>query len=651
MPNSPATIDHTGLSEISNLDHPHHPPFPRQFIRHEFPRSEAHLLPPISLPPSANPHSTPFTPPTFPSFSSPSSQFKFPSARRLPLSLPTRPPRALTPLRSSDYSSTTLNTTSSSSSSSSIHDSSTVFGTESVPYRPVTRISTPPADDTDLESASSCPEFHSNPWNSNPEHFRDISFLGPITLHRLFILLWVGGTGAALYFLQNFIWPPNALVDINWSLLGIIWLIPLPSSLAFFVGALWFRYNTKLDMVEKIKHNVAFRIVSRGINPRCLLSTIRRCQREMRATPMFPYLIEIVTDGDVFEAPADVDVIHLKVPPDFRPPNGARFKARALHYACEYSVVPGDTWIVHLDEESQLTSSGIKGIAKMIGESQATGNVDRVGQGMILYHRGWKSHPFLTLADMRRTGDDLGHFFLQHSLGFTIFGLHGSFVVVRQDKEAAIGFDVGERGSITEDAWWILLAMERGYRTVWVDGYLEEQATQSMADFMKQRRRWYVGLLKVGLYCPVKMRYRILLMLNTLSWVLLPVVMPLQMVYLGLSFAYEKQILLWVRLLSNFIFSTTTLVYLSGLVINMREHGTVWWRGVMWVILQLLLMPLFFFMEVASILLAFFSPFSKGAKGFHVVKKSGSTRSSIVSKTTESVVAHASANVVNIAKC
>lgn len=353
----------------------------------------------------------------------------------------------------------------------------------------------------------------------------------------------------------------------------------------------------------------------------------------MKSNPLFPYLIEIVTDGNSFVAPKEPDLLHLCVPDMYRPEQGSMFKARALHYACERSPLPGNTWIVHLDEESHPTASCVKGIAKMVQDCETNGELKKIGQGMILYHRGWKQNPFLTLADMRRTGDDLGHFYLQHRIGYPIFGLHGSYVVCRQDAEKQIGFDVGPKGSITEDAWWVLLAAQDGYRTKWVEGFVEEQSTQSVKDFVKQRRRWYVGLLKVGMYCPVKMRYRALLLYNTVSWVLLPVVIPLQILYLVLSFAFDKQIFLGTRIITNLIFAVAILQYSSGLVINMREHGTPWWRVPMWVVLMALGIPFFFLLEIFSIFLALFSPFSKQAKGFHVVKKDGKDSIGEISET------------------
>lgn len=483
----------------------------------------------------------------------------------------------------------------------------------------------------DVEAARQCPPFVQQPPPDTPskEHFRDIS-LGPFTLHRLFLLAFVAGCSAGVYYLQRVIWPESdsATDDVAWMWLGIVWLIPLPSMLAWIVGAVWFHYNTKLDRVAAIHHKVVLRIVSRGTNSACLLSTIRRCQMEMQKTPLFPYLVEVVTDGDVFKAPDEADVLHTRVPESYNSPNSSRFKARALHYACLYSPVPADAWIVHLDEESQPTSSAIKGIADMVGRCETSGDVRRIGQGMILYHRGWKTHPLLTLADMRRTGDDVGHFYLQHRLGFTIFGLHGSYVVARADVERELGFDVGPHGSITEDAWWILLAMRRGIRTAWVDGCLEEQSTQSMPDFLKQRRRWYVGLWKVGLHCPVPLRFRLLLLYNTLSWVIVPLVLPLQLVYLTLSIVLDKRIVVGIRILTTVILVATASVYVTGLVPNMREHGTPWYRGIFWLFLQLVLLPAFVLLEACGVVLAFFSPLSQNAKGFHVVRKSGYVPSS-----------------------
>lgn len=482
-------------------------------------------------------------------------------------------------------------------------------------------------------TAPRCKPFVRPPPNSTKEPFRDISFLGPITLHRIFTAFWLVASGAALFFIQHAIWPasfsgllnPNLSLSPVWSWIGCLWLLAFPAAALSVLGNLLFRYGKYLDDVQPIQHNVVFRIVSRGTNAECLLETMRLVRKQMEANPLFPYLIEVVTDGGVFHAPDDDDVMQVCVPQTYESPNGTLYKARALHYSVINTAVPPDTWVVHLDEETRPMSSGIKGIARMIARAEATGDVRRIGQGAMLYHRSWRTFPFLTLADMRRTGDDMGHFHLQHRIGFTIFGLHGSYIVCRQDVEADIGFDLGVQGSITEDAWWVLLAMERGIRTVWVDGYLDEQSTQSVMDFLKQRRRWYVGLWKVSWHCPAKLHYRIFVIINTVTWIIIPILLPFIIVYMTFLSIHEIPVPFFLRILTNFIISASVLVYLNGLVANMREHGTKWWQGILWLFAMCFAIPVCYLLEATSVLMAFFYPFSQNAKGFHVVQKSAST--------------------------
>jgi egghead protein (zeste-white 4 protein) len=289
------------------------------------------------------------------------------------------------------------------------------------------------------------------------------------------------------------------------------------------IGTLLYRFPSDLDEVRPINKTICWRIVTAGKNIDVVLSTIRRCQAEMAKTPLAPYVIEVVIDecANVVLLPVDaVDVRVIVVPREYATPNNSRFKARALHYALLNSKISDTAWVVHLDEETQPTSSAIKGVCKFICQEEASGRL-RVGQGALLYHREWERHPFLTLADNVRTGDDFARFYLQHRLGFTIFGLHGSFIVVRNDVEKATGgFDFGPHGDITEDAFWALKAMQNGLRCAWVEGFLEEQSCMSVIDFLRQRRRWFHGLVKTVLYAPVKLRWRFGLGLNTTLWAL-----------------------------------------------------------------------------------------------------------------------------------
>lgn len=453
--------------------------------------------------------------------------------------------------------------------------------------------------------------------SNSREPVRDWS-VGMVTGHRLDVVLYMIVGIVGLYRLQSLLWhaghPAHGAAGEAWSWGSLLWLNALVPGLMGMAGLLFYRHPAGLDEVRPIRRLVCWRIVSRGTNTDALIATIQRCRLEMRAAPMFPYLIEVVTDmpNPLLPAPAR-DLAYITVPPSYQTPNGSLFKARALQYALGASPLANDAWIVHLDEETHPTTSGIKGIARMIAEEESSGRL-RVGQGAILYHRNWRTHPFLTLADMVRTGDDFARFHFAHRVGVTIFGLHGSYIVVRNDVEKAVGFDFGPQGSITEDAFWALVCMQAGRRCRWVDGYLEEQSTQSILDFLKQRRRWFQGLVKVSLHAPVKFRWRAAIGLNTLLWALA----PFTLLYTIGHLVYGAPTTPWIRAMANVSFAAFATLYLIGVKANLDERG-IWssWRRAGWTFLQAALLPVFTLMEGAAVMLALVRP---GA-GFHVVKK------------------------------
>ncbi len=404
------------------------------------------------------------------------------------------------------------------------------------------------------------------------EPVRDWAF-GFITGHRLRVITYLLLVMGALYIVQDLLWPfgkkPVTTADQVWSWMSILWVTAVIPGTMGLLGMLAFKFPTTLDDVRPIGRLVCWRIVSRGTNLEALTSTVRRCQEEMAKTPLFPYIIEVVTDTITFALPAPNDDVRcISVPKDYVTPNGTRYKARALHYSCFHSPLPNIAWIVHLDEETQPTSSGIKGIAKMIKEEEISHRL-RVGQGGILYHRKWEEYPFLTLADNVRTGDDFARFHFQHQLGVTIFGLHGSYIVARNDIEKKSGgFDFGPQGDITEDAFWAMVIMQQGKRCRWVEGYLEEQSTQSLLDFLKQRRRWFQGLTKVALYAPVKIRWRLCIGINTALWALA----PFAMIYTYAHFFYGFEIRPTIRFLANYSYASFAVVsYWSK-----SQYGRTW---------------------------------------------------------------------------
>jgi egghead protein (zeste-white 4 protein) len=331
----------------------------------------------------------------------------------------------------------------------------------------------------------------------------------------------------------------------------------------------------------------------------------------MARRPRFRYRIEVVTDQPV-ELPWAADLYQIVVPNGYQTPRRTLFKARALQYALGMSSLePGD-WIMHLDEESHITGSAVEGIARAIREEEASGE-HRIGQGAILYHRDLERNKLLTLADMIRTGDDVGRFRMQHRFGQTLFGLHGSFILVRNSVEREVGFDFGPLGSITEDAMWALLQMDRGRRSRWVDGYVAEQPPRSILDFLRQRRRWFVGLVLIALGGPVRWRFRAslaaLVGLWSVSWI------GVTLCWVNLALAVPSPF--WVALLADLALAYHVALYLMGLRINLRASGRSGLSTVGLYLQQALLIPVFSVLEAAAVAYGTFRPDT----GFHVVRK------------------------------
>lgn len=369
---------------------------------------------------------------------------------------------------------------------------------------------------------------------------------------------------------------------------------------------------------------VSFRIVSRGRNAAALAETVGAIRAVMTARPLFPYLIEVVTDEPV-PLPAGRDLRAYVVPHDYVTPRGSLFKARALHYLGVASDLPPRAWIFHCDEESWATPSLVEGIRDAVLEEEErarSGLTPRIGQGTILYHRNLRKHPVLTLADMLRTGDDITRFYTQFRTGALFCGMHGSFILVRGDVERTVSFDVGPEGSVTEDAWWAYAQAYRGREFRWVDGYLLEQSPESWRDFIRQRRRWYCGLWKVYVYAPAPLLSRAALLGFLMAWAVSCVggLYTVINLFTGLTTPAVPHVV------GAVVFAWYLATYVAGLHVNLAAMGPGERPSVVRRLLlyagQVVLMPIFGALEAAGVAYALMKP----ERGFHVVQKSPTSR-------------------------
>jgi egghead protein (zeste-white 4 protein) len=136
----------------------------------------------------------------------------------------------------------------------------------------------------------------------------------------------------------------------------------------------------------------------------------------------------------------------------------------------------------------------------------------------------------------------------------------------------------------------------------------------SIIDFLRQRRRWFQGLVKTVLYAPTKMRWRMSLGLSTGVWALA----PFALIYTIINLFTGVEIPSIVRILAIYSFSTNILWYAIGLRVNMDEHAIKSaLKRILITLAQIIFVPAFGALEALGVLWALASP----ARGFDVVEK------------------------------
>ena len=129
-------------------------------------------------------------------------------------------------------------------------------------------------------------------------------------------------------------------------------------------------------------------------------------------------------------------MIETVVDSTYKAKSGALNKARALQFCLEEdkNILKDDDWIVHLDEETLLTESSVKGILNFINSGKHS-----FGQGVITYANNpphfssrfkFLQNRICTVADSFRVADDFGKLRCQLTyFNRPIFGWKGSYVV------------------------------------------------------------------------------------------------------------------------------------------------------------------------------------------------------------------------------
>ncbi|KAK3577875.1 hypothetical protein CHS0354_021845 [Potamilus streckersoni] len=235
---------------------------------------------------------------------------------------------------------------------------------------------------------------------------------------------------------------------------------------------------------------ICFRVVTRGLYRNLVVDSLRKNIDTCHRTGIEKFKFEVVTDT-ALNLNASLFVREIVVPKEYVSKNKSLHKARALHYCLEkeINILSDDDWIVHLDEETIITEGSVVGLANF-----ATKELGSLGQGVITYANESVVNWWTTLADSVRVAIDSGLMkFCFQKLHRPLYGLKGSFIIVKSPVENALGFDFGPRGSIAEDLYFALEAWKNGYKFNFVEGEMWEKSPFTVADYIRQRKRWFVG--------------------------------------------------------------------------------------------------------------------------------------------------------------
>ena len=406
------------------------------------------------------------------------------------------------------------------------------------------------------------------------------------------------------------------LVDRLQELFSVVWIIPLPVALLSLLGMVLYKGRTSVEHAAipfLSGQTIYFRLATRGINQHTVLITAANVMDTMeqvnrQGNSAISYVMEIITEKTnpplvrlVNQSRWKDGIVVLEVPQDYATENKALFKARALHYATQHSGAKENDWIFHLDDESQINKATVLGIAEFIAKEEGRIAKDpqykpRIGQGTILYHRNMRQNLLYTLADSIRTADDIGRYFLQYLCQVCIFGMHGSFILARNSVEKQEGFDLLPAHCITEDAYWGLKLMQKGYKFGHVNGFLHEQSPEKSLDFVKQRRRWFRGITKVIQAKDISMRYKCTLSLMTVLWACSGLIV----FYTALNIIHPVPIPALIGFLASVAFSVYVLMYMIGYYVNSKYARIPAYRKVLFFIAQIAFIPIFALLEASG---------------------------------------------------
>ena len=290
------------------------------------------------------------------------------------------------------------------------------------------------------------------------------------------------------------------LENYGWE--NYVWVIWILSSLAL-VRLYICVFSHKSKLIAKPSRErfgtprILFQVTTKGNIP-IVQETVDRINSVCRDIGYQKYEVWVVTDAqERFK-----NCRTITVPSEYS--CNAIHKGRALQYAAEIRKEEKknteDIYVFHLDDESLITKQTLCSVLTFLED-----NPSPISEGLITYPLQ-KNEKF----KITHLIDTLRPFCCFECLDFMHKGnpayIHGSNLLIRSDVEEEVSWENGK--TIAEDTLFAVSAKTKcGSGSFgWHGGVIEEKSPLSIRDLVKQRKRWFYGLIQNLKFIPLKER-------------------------------------------------------------------------------------------------------------------------------------------------
>jgi len=289
---------------------------------------------------------------------------------------------------------------------------------------------------------------------------------------------------------------------VFWNYVWLIWVL---SSILFIRFYFYLIANHSKLVAKPSKERfgtprIIFQITTKG-NIGIVQETVNRVNQVCDEIDYKKCEVWAVTDAD-----EKFDGCRTIVVPSNYSCKGAIHKGRALQHAVEIrrkeKKNTNDIYIFHLDDESLITKQTLCSIL-----SYLEGEPKPISEGLIIYPVQQKEE--LKVSNLM---DTLRPFCCYECLAFMSGGnpayIHGSNLLVRSDVEDEVGWTNGE--TLAEDTLFAINAKLKYGPNIfgWHGGVVEEKSPLTLKDLIRQRRRWFYGLIMNLKYFQTKEKIR-----------------------------------------------------------------------------------------------------------------------------------------------